>query len=221
MSSPKPVIILGAGADRADIAEALDAVNRSGSRPGFELVGFLDDNPELWGAHKVLGPLEKARDYPDAFFINGIGSARNHWRRPELVESLAIPPERWANVVHPRANLGSGARLGHGCVLLAGAVVSPTARLGNHVMLMHHATVSHDCRLDDHVYCAPGAFLGGRVQVGQASYLGARCAVREDLTLGAGCCVGLGAVVLQEVAPHTVVVGNPARPLRATGGVPS
>lgn len=217
MSSPKPVIILGAGADRSDIAEALDAVNRSGSRPGFELVGFLDDNPALWGSHRVLGPLEKARDYPEAFFVNGIGSAHNHWRRPELVASLGLPAERWATVIHPRANLGSGARLGHGCVLLAGAVVSPTARVGNHVMLMHHAVVSHDCQVHDHAYLAPGSFIGGRVVVGAASYLGARSAVREEVRLGEACCVGMGSVVLQDVPERTVVAGNPARTLRTVG----
>ncbi|MDI6884346.1 MAG: gamma carbonic anhydrase family protein [Hadesarchaea archaeon] len=71
-------------------------------------------------------------------------------------------------------------------------------RVGNYVIVGHHALV-HGCTVEDE------CIVGG----GSVVFNGAR--VRK------GALVGLGAVVLRdvEVPPRTIVVGIPARPLRA------
>jgi acetyltransferase-like isoleucine patch superfamily enzyme len=45
-------------------------------------------------------------------------------------------------------------------------------------------------------------------------YLGQGCTVRQELRIGAGSLVGMGAVVVRDVPPGSVVAGNPARRLR-------
>lgn len=44
--------------------------------------------------------------------------------------------------------------------------------------------------------------------------VGANATIGPGLTLGRYCMVGMGSVVTRTVAPHTLVVGNPARPLK-------
>jgi carbonic anhydrase/acetyltransferase-like protein (isoleucine patch superfamily) len=75
-----------------------------------------------------------------------------------------------------------------------------TVRVGNYVIVGHHALL-HGCTVEDQ------SIIGG----GSIVFNGAR--VRK------GSLVGLGAVVLQdaEVPPRTIVVGIPARSLRAIG----
>lgn len=34
------------------------------------------------------------------------------------------------------------------------------------------------------------------------------------VTIGEGCVIGAGSVVTRDIPPHTVAVGNPARPIR-------
>ncbi len=71
-------------------------------------------------------------------------------------------------------------------------------RIGNYVVIGHHALV-HGCTVEDQ--CIVG---GGST-------------VFNDARVRRGSLVGLGAVVLRdvEVPPATIVVGIPARPLRA------
>jgi serine acetyltransferase len=42
--------------------------------------------------------------------------------------------------------------------------------------------------------------------------------VRELLTVGRGSLIGMGAVILHDVQPNSVMAGNPARRLRARAG---
>jgi acetyltransferase-like isoleucine patch superfamily enzyme len=54
-----------------------------------------------------------------------------------------------------------------------------------------------------------------RIVIGDDCWIGAHAVVMEDV--GHGAVVGAGAVVTKPVADFTVVVGNPARPLRQRG----
>lgn len=53
-----------------------------------------------------------------------------------------------------------------------------------------------------------------KVTIGRGSFLGIGSAVLMGVTLGEHVYVGAGAVVTSDVEPHTLVVGNPARPVR-------
>lgn len=61
-------------------------------------------------------------------------------------------------------------------------------------------------------------FLAGRdvrrTVIGHDTWLGHGCMVKPDVTVGHGAVVGAGAVVTRDVAPYTIVAGNPARLLR-------
>ncbi|WP_299426954.1 DapH/DapD/GlmU-related protein [uncultured Meiothermus sp.] len=52
------------------------------------------------------------------------------------------------------------------------------------------------------------------VRVGHDVWIGHNASVMPGVTIGNGAVVGTGAVVTRDVAPYTVVVGVPARPLR-------
>ena len=66
---------------------------------------------------------------------------------------------------------------------------------------------------------ASGVTLAGKVRVGRGAYLGQRATVRQEIRIGARSLVGMGSVVIEDVAPNTVVAGNPARVLRDSNDV--
>ncbi len=214
----KRLIILGTGGNCLDILDAALALNRAAGGATYDCVGFLDDQTALRGSNicglPVLGSLADAARFTDCVFVNGIGSPRNFQRKADILETTGLPPDRFETIVHPQASVSSLARLGRGCALLAGAMVGARAELGDHVVVLQGAIISHDCRLGDCASVASGACLAGGVEVQDHCYIGANASVRGGVVLGRGCLVGMGSVVLENVAPNAVVVGNPARYLR-------
>ena len=52
------------------------------------------------------------------------------------------------------------------------------------------------------------------VRICKGAWLGARTIVTKGVTIGEGAVVGTGSVVTKDVAPYTIVAGNPARLIR-------
>jgi sugar O-acyltransferase (sialic acid O-acetyltransferase NeuD family) len=217
----QPLVILGAGGGAHDVLDTVEAVNAV--RPAWRVVGFLDDARPAGGLHlglPVLGKVGEAARFPGHRFINVIGSDRSYLRRPDVVASAALPPERFATLVHPAASVSARARLGRGVHVAYGVSVGGGAVVGDHVCLCPGALVGHDTVLEDYALVGPGAVVSGFARLGRTTYVGARAVIRQSLRVGERALVGMGAVVVREVAEGGTVVGNPARPLARRGAGP-
>lgn len=142
-----------------------------------------------------------------------IGGSRGR-ERVEIGRRLAAAGVAPHTVVHPSAYVASDAVLGHGSQVLASATLATEANLGDWCIVNTAASVDHDCILGDGVHIAPGAHLAGCVEIGAGAMVGTGACVAPRVRIGANSIVGAGSVVLRDVAPGTVVVGNPARYLR-------
>jgi sugar O-acyltransferase (sialic acid O-acetyltransferase NeuD family) len=208
------VLVLGAGGHGQVVADALHCAARCGAQA--EPIGFLDDDPALEGALplglRVWGPLAALAATPHDALILGIGS---NAVRKRLYLALAERGERFVSAIHPTAVIGSGATLGCGTVVCAGAVINTGAHIGANVIINSGAIVEHHNRVGDHAHIAPGARLGGDVRVGEGTLVGLGAIVLPQQQVGAWCIVGAGAVVLHPVGDKLTVAGVPARPLAA------
>lgn len=107
--------------------------------------------------------------------------------------------------------------IGAGSILCAHAIVSSNVRIGKHFHANLHSYVEHDCVIGDWVTFAPRVSCNGNVHIGDHAYIGTGALIHpgipggRPLSIGEGAVVGMGAVVIRDVAPHTTVVGNPAR----------
>jgi phosphonate metabolism protein (transferase hexapeptide repeat family) len=57
-----------------------------------------------------------------------------------------------------------------------------------------------------------------RCEIGHDTWIGHGAVIRPEVTVGHGAVVGAGAIVTRDVAPYTIVAGNPARPIRPRFG---
>jgi sugar O-acyltransferase (sialic acid O-acetyltransferase NeuD family) len=211
------LVILGAGGASREIAEAVEDINRREQR--WNLLGFLDDEPTKIGriidGVRVLGPISAAARY-SALFLIGIAAARNHGARRRVVETLKVRQDRFATIVHPSASVSRHAKVGWGSALLHNVIITPDAIIGNHVIVEYGAMIGHGALIEDFVTIAPGAIISGSVRICRGVFLGAGSVIRDGVTINEDALVGMGAVVVQDVASHSIVVGNPARSLPRT-----
>lgn len=135
-----------------------------------------------------------------------------------MIHSTALvgePPEHrdwqpgaftWDPYIHPTARIGA-------FVTVDAGLRGPT-RIMARTWLMKHVHVGHDAEIGPDCELAPGVVIGGHVKIGKGVRIGVNACVRPFVEVGDGVRIGAGAVVVKNVPPGEVWVGNPARPLR-------
>jgi sugar O-acyltransferase (sialic acid O-acetyltransferase NeuD family) len=213
------LLIVGAGGFGRETAQAVQASNECGG--GWNLLGFLDDDPARWRASVdgigIIGGRDEIGRRPGASVVVCTGRPDDYVSRLRIVGELGLPAARYATIVHPAAAVSASSSIGPGCVLLAQVVLTAAVRVGAHVAIMPQVVLTHDDVVEDFATLASGVRLGGSVRVGQAAYLGAGALVREGRSIGSRALVGMGAVVTQDIPAGEVWAGVPARYLRAAG----
>ncbi len=118
-----------------------------------------------------------------------------------------------------------GARIGADCNICAQVLVESDVVIGDRVTVKSGVQVWDGLRIADDVFVGPNvtftndpfprsrvrpeAFAITRVEAGAS--IGGGAVILPGVTIGAGAMVAAGAVVTKDVAPHSLVVGNPAR----------
>jgi acetyltransferase-like isoleucine patch superfamily enzyme len=201
------LIICSVGVHAMEMAEIVERVNRT--VPTWSLLGFFAERHRIDGCrgqrlngYPVLGTIDDLAAHPDAALVPG-----NEFKDP-------FPIDRAVSLVDPGATVSRSARIGPACVVYPRCFIGHNAVLGTRVFMLAGCVVNHDDVLGDNVVLASSVTLAGAVHVESGVYLGQSCTVRQHQRIGAGSLVGMGAVVVDDVPPRCVVVGNPARKLR-------
>jgi serine O-acetyltransferase len=107
--------------------------------------------------------------------------------------------EKFGVDIHPAARVGCGIMIDHG----TGLVIGETAIVEDDVSILHGVTLG-----------GTGKECGDRhPKIRRGVLLGAGAKLLGNIEVGEGAKVGAGSIVLDDVAPHTTVVGIPAKPV--------
>jgi serine O-acetyltransferase len=166
----------------------------------FRLIGGDLRRKALWcyqsaGARAILRTL--LTDGTAAMILYRLMQWARRWRLVPL-EMLFNK----LNAVCCNCIIGRGAEFGPGFVLIhsTGVVINGQVRGGPDVAIEHQVTIGA------HGRCSP--VLGGTI------FIGAGAKVIGPVMVGDGARIGANAVVVDDVPPHTTVVGIPARVVR-------
>lgn len=132
--------------------------------------------------------------------------------RRKIVEKLG--EREYLTVIHPSAIKADSVKLGHGTVVMAGAILNPYAEIGNHCIVNSGAVVEHDCKIGDFVHIAPHVTICGGTEVGEGTWIGAGTTIIQCVKIGKNCLIGAGAVVVSDIPDNSLCYGNPARVIK-------
>ncbi len=125
-----------------------------------------------------------------------------HWLHAEGRVGLALHlqnrcSEIFAVDIHPAARIGKGIFIDHG----TGVVIGETAVVEDDVSMLHGVTLG-----------GTGKESGDRhPKVRRGVLIAAGAKVLGNVEIGEGAKIGAGSVVLEDVPPHTTIVGVPGR----------
>ncbi len=161
-----------------------------------DLLAIRDRDP---ATHDLLTPF---------LFFKGFQSLQAHrianwlWRggRIHLARHMQSRiSEVFAADFHPAARMGRGIMIDHGTSL----VIGETAVVEDDVSMLQEVTLG-----------GTGKECGDRhPKVRRGVLIGAGAKILGNIEIGEGAKVGAGSIVLDSVAPHTTVVGVPAKPV--------
>lgn len=129
--------------------------------------------------------------------------------------------------VRENATLGANCSIGRGAYIGEGVLIGENCKIQNNALIYEPAVIA------DGVFIGPGAILTNDhfpravdskgtlkartdwkpegVFVGQGASIGAGAICVAPLSIGEWAVVGAGSTVTRDVAPHSIVVGSPAR----------
>jgi len=128
-------------------------------------------------------------------------------------------------------NIMDGARLGRNCNICDHCFIEGTVVIGDNVTIKNNVPVYDGVVIEEGVFVGPNAtFVNDRYPrsrsegwklestvIRKGATIGANATVLCGITVGECAVVGAGSVVVKDVPPHAVVVGNPARHVNWVG----
>jgi sugar O-acyltransferase (sialic acid O-acetyltransferase NeuD family) len=208
------IAIFGAGGFGREVKMLIDQINQS--NPRWRFYGYFDDGIQkntLINGYPVKGTAQDLLTLDrELYVVFAIGNPKV---KKSVVENAKVNEYlKFPTLVHPTVLMDTDfVHLGEGCIITANNVITTNINIGKHVIVNLSCTIGHDTSIGDYSSIMPGVNISGEVAMREGAYVGTGAKIINQLTLGEWSVVGAGAVVSKDVAPHTTVVGVPAKPL--------
>lgn len=211
-SNTKDLVIIGAGDFGREMANVVERINAAESIPEWNLIGFIDDNPNIQGTlidgYKVIGTINNLNEMNGVHAICSLGVAST---RKRVLERITNPSIKYATLIDPDARIYKDVEIDEGSIVCGGSILAIHTRVGKHVVINLNCTLGHDDIVEDYCVINPGVNISGKVIVRQASDLGTGAKVLQGLQIGPETTVGAGGVVIKSMPEKSVAVGVPAQ----------
>lgn len=204
------IIVYGAGLGAKQALEIITKLT------GIEVVGFIDDNPELKGriihGYKVLGGFDElASAFKTGRFNSVVLSFHSEVRKKVFLKLKSkIPQIKIKTLIDPSAIVSRDVEIGEGVFIEAGAVIGPGVKIGDGVIVDLGVVICHDCRIGHYSHLSPGCTLSGIVCLKDNVLVGVSSSINSTVIIGENVIITPGSAVMNNIESDVLVNGIPA-----------
>ena len=188
---------------------------------GLEVVGFLDERPEMKGkivnGIPILGDISDVDHYLSVsrlvrseveIVCAGVGdpALKQKFVKKTLHSGYKIAQ----TLVHPDVRVSKWNTLGQGSIICQGTVLTVNITVGDFVIINQNCSLGHGDTIMDYVTVSPGANISGMVTIGVGTFIGTGVGIRENISIGEWCVIGGNAFVKDSVPNRSLFAGVPA-----------
>ena len=194
----KDIVIIGAGGIGREVAWIIEEINEV--NPTWNILGFVDDNSEMWGkelnGYRVLGGLDildKLESKPEV--IVAIANCRV---KKDIVSRLNGKFD-FATVIYPSVRISRFIEIGQGSIIYPGVILTVNTKIGNHVVISGNCGIGHDTVIGDFSSVLWASNFSGFDTVGEECFIGVGTKVIQGIKIGSGRKVETGTVVTEDI----------------------
>ena len=178
-------------------------------------IKFIDDHTKLSNINGI--EIISSNDFfnleaSEKYFNISISDS---YKRKEISEKFLANNCKPISLISSTSVMNNYSTIDQGSIFSEYSYIAPNVKIGKFFHLNRYSQVSHDCVIGNYVTFAPQVSCNGNVHVHDHAYIGNGALIKQGasdkpLIIGEGAIIGMGAVVIRDVDPHTTVVGNPA-----------
>lgn len=202
---PQAIVVYGGGGHGKTVIEFLRSLQT------YRIVGVLDDG--LNAGERILGlpVLGGSQLLPELYSqgirlaVNAVGGIGHISTRIKIFDRLIKAGFACPALAHPSAFIEPSATISAGVQVFAHGYLGSESRIGFGCIINTGAIVSHDCLLGEYVNVSPGAILAGEVQIGNEALIGMGTTINLRVRVGARARIGNGATIKEDVPENGIV----------------
>lgn len=194
----KDIVIIGAGGIGREVAWIIEEINEV--NPTWNIVGFVDDNSEMWGkelnGYKVLGGLDilnKLENKPKV-----IVAIANCGVKKEIVARLN-DKFNFATIIYPSVRVSKYIEIGQGTIIYPGVILTVNTNIGNHVVISGNCGIGHDTVIGDFSSVLWGSSFSGFDVVEEECFIGVGTKFAQGVRISQGIRISTGGIVTEDV----------------------
>lgn len=174
-------------------------------RVGEKLLGYpiIDSNENFFETHPLKG-------------LNFAISVGDNVTRIRLAENILRLGGKLPTLIHPSAVVSKHTTIAMGVVIHANSVIQAGAKIGANTVISYNSSVTHTSTIGEGCYLAAGSNIGAYITIKNNVLIGQGAVLVSSKVkyVGENAVIGAGAVVITNVEPDEVVIGNPGKLLK-------
>jgi len=211
----KQIVFIGANnPETARIITAISSIEKN----DLNFIGFIDNDPQKANTNflglPVYGGYEAAKllIQQKAYFINLI--TRDCITRFETSREIKKLGGAFVNLIHPSVNLEM-VNLGTGNYIQENVILQANVQIGNNSSIHMGSLIGHETIIGNSIFIAHGCNISGLVRIEDGVFIGTGVSIVPKVSIGKFSIVGAGTVIINDIPPYSVVVGNPGRVIKS------
>lgn len=217
MPQLKNIAVFGAGGFGLEVAMLIEQINDVSNE--WKLIGFFDDGVEVGtyvNGYPVLGGVKELNGWKEELHLSlalGIPKTKKAVFGKIKNKNITYP-----TLIHPNVISGKSeyVKLGEGCIVCAGNIITTNIEIGKYVILNLACTVGHEAAIGDFSSFMPTCNISGGAKIGESTFWGTGARIINHKVVGNNVTIGAGAVVIDNIPDNVTAAGVPAKVINLT-----